>query len=228
MTTAAPTPVLWRALRLALAGLALALLGACALPITAKVTRFNAWPADMAGATYSYAVGDGTLGELEQATYDGYVGDALEDFGLTQAAPGASGRFIIEVHASGGTRQKVVLEPVYDNQLIFVPPIRDRRGNVYPGYWKPDRFGPRYIGDREVTRTVQVNRLRVRLLDTQVGVPGKARPVFSSTAVYEGENEDLPDIVPYLVRAIFHEFPGRNGKVEVVRFDPKSGEMLPR
>ena len=39
-----------RVRRLVLAGATLALLGACAMPIQTKVTNFNAWPADAAGA----------------------------------------------------------------------------------------------------------------------------------------------------------------------------------
>ncbi len=209
-----------------LAALALSLLAACAGPIQTKVTNFNAWPADAAGATYSYASANPQREELEQATYEGYVGAELERHGLRQAVPGQMGRFLVEVTATDTTRQKTVLEPVYDNQLIWTPPTRDRYGNVYHGYWRPDGFGPRYIGDREVQRTVQVNRLAVRILDTQGG--GKPRPVLNTSAIYEGELEDLPDMVPYLARAAFQDFPGRNGRVQVVKFDAKSGEVITR
>ncbi len=218
------SPLHW--LRMGLAVLALSLLGACAGPIQTKVTNFNAWPANAAGATYSYASANPQRDELEQATYEGYVGAELERHGLRQAEPGQMGRFLVEVVASDSTRQKTVLEPVYDNQLIWSPPTRDRYGNVYHGYWRPDRFGPRYIGDREVLRTVQVNRLAVRILDTKGG--GKPRPVLSTSAIYEGELEDLPDMVPYLARAAFKDFPGRNGRVEVVKFDAKSGAVITR
>lgn len=205
---------------------ALALLGACATPITAKVTNFNAWPRDAAGATFSYASADPQREELEQDTYEGYVGEQLERYGLRHAPEGQLGRFLVEVCASDTTRQKTVLEPVYDNQLIWTPPTRDRYGNVYHGYWRPDGFGPRYIGDREVQRTVNVNRLAVRILDTKGG--GRPRPVLNTSAVYEGEREDLPDMVPYLARAIFREFPGNNGKVHVVKFDNRTGQMTVR
>ena len=67
---------------------------------------------------------------------------------------------------------------------------------------------------------VQVNRLAVRILDTQGG--GKPRPVLNISAIYEGELEDLPDMVPYLARAAFQDFPGRNGRVQVVRVNADS------
>jgi hypothetical protein len=90
----------------------------------------------------------------------------------------------------------------------------------------PDRFSPRYVGGRTVTRTVQVSNGRLRLLDSQGTAPGKPHAVFESRAIYEGDNEDLPALVPYLVRAVFDGFPGQNGKVRSVSFDSKTGEML--
>jgi hypothetical protein len=218
----------WRLARVTLAASALVLLSACAGAIRAKVTNFNAWPNDAAGSTYSHVAGDPARGELEQATYDGYVGAELEKNGLSQAPKGATGRFTVEVRAQESTRQRTVLEPIYDNALIYVAPTRDRYGNVYPGYWQPDRFGSRYVGDREVTRTVQVNRLDVRIVDTQAEGANGPKPVFNASAVYEGDNEDLPDMVPYLARAVFHGFPGRNGKVYVLKFDPETGELIAR
>jgi hypothetical protein len=99
------------------------------------------------------------------------------------------GRFLVEVVASDSAPGK---RPCWSRctttQLVWSPPTRDRYGNVYHGYWRPDRFGPRYIGDREVLRTVQVNRLAVRILDTR-GQRRQAAAVFENTsAIYEGDN----------------------------------------
>ena len=211
-------------MRMACAALLVALLTACASPISAKVTNFNAWPPDAAGSSFSFASSGSKTSELEQATYENYVGVELQRRGLTLAPSGQRGRFLVDVTTAETTRDRKVLEPVYDNQLIFVPPFRYGTGDVFPGYYRPDRFGPRYIGDREVTRTVQVSRLKVRLLDTR-SPTSTPRAVFESTAVYEGDIEDLPDTVPYLVTAVFDGFPGQNGRVRVVKFDGRTGDI---
>ena len=75
--------------------------------------------------------------------------------------------------------------------------------------------------------TVYTNSLRLRLLDTKDTPPGKPpRTVFESRAVYEGGSGDLPLVVPYLVRAVFDDFPGQNGQVRVVKFDSETGAVI--
>ena len=214
-----------RLARLVFATLAIGLVAACASPITAKVTSFNQWPADTAGATFSYIRPEDSLNDLEQQAYEGYVQVELEKIGLKRAGQGQVGRFQVDIVTSSNTRNRKFREAVYQNNYVYLPPYRDAAGNVFPGYWAPDRFGSRYVGDREITREVQVSNLKLRLLDAKGYSPGKPRAVFESRAVYEGDNEDLADLVPYLVRAVFDGFPGQNGRVRTLNFDNKTGAI---
>ena len=203
-----------------------AFLTACASPITAKVTSFNQWPANTAGATFSFIRSVDALNDLEQQAYEGSVAVELEKLGLKRAATGQLGRIQVDVVTGNGAREKRFREPIYRDNFIYQPPYRDAAGNVYGGVWVPDAFGSRYVGDRIVTRTVQFSNLRLRLLDTQGNAPGKPRAVFESRAVYEGSNEDLATLVPFLVRAVFDDFPGQNAKVKIVKFDSKTGALV--
>lgn len=217
---------LGRLVRLGMALLISALLAACASPITAKVTSFNQWPQDAAGATFSYIRPPDRLNDLEQQAYESYVQFELEKLGLKRAAAGQTGRIQVDIVTGSGTRNKTYREAIYQDYYVYQPPFRDAAGKVFPGFWTPDRFGSRYVGDREVTRTVQVSNLKLRLLDAQGNTPGKPRAVFESRAVYEGNNEDLADLVPFLVRAVFDGFPGPNGRVRTVKFDSKTGALV--
>lgn len=233
-------------LRVGVASLLVALLAGCG-SVSTKVTRFNVWPADVAGAEFSYLRPLVGPGEVEQATYESYVGRELEKLGLKPGEPNKPPRFLAEVIADHTQREKRVLEPVYQNALIYAAPTRDRYGNVYGGYWAPhapafgalgagpsvgggfgSAFGSVYAGEQEVVRTVQVNRLRVKLYDAQAGTAGRPRAVFESTAVYEGSNEDLAELVPYLVQAIFTGFPGKSGEVRMVKFEERKRETIRR
>lgn len=219
--------VLFRSPRLALTLLLAMLLTACASPITTRVTSFNQWPADAAGSTFSYITPVDITRQLEQATYENYVQAELEKRGLKRAAEGQVGRLQVDVAASSRSEEKTWMQPIYQDNMVFLPPYRDAAGRLYGGGWVPDPFGPRYVGDRPVSMTVYTNSLRLRLLDTKGTPPGKPpRTVFESRAVYEGGSGDLPLVVPYLVRAVFDDFPGQNGQVRVVKFDSETGAVI--
>ena len=212
--------------RLPLALLASLLLAACASPLTTKVTSFNQWPPDATGATFSYTRPADKLNDLEQQTYESYVQFELEKLGLKLAAPGQVGRIQVDLSTGSTLRNQQVREPIYQDNYVFLSPYRTASGSVFPGSWVRDPFGPRYVGDREFTRVLQSSSLRLRLLDTQGMTPGKPRAVFESTAVYDGLNDNLVNLVPYLVRAVFDGFPGQNGRVRLVKFDRESGKLL--
>ncbi|SFU84118.1 protein of unknown function [Polaromonas sp. YR568] len=206
---------------------AAALLTACASPITTRVTSFNQWPADAAGSTFSYITPMDTTRQLEQATYEGYVQAELEKRGLQRAPAGQAGRLQVDVTTSSRSDEKTWLQPVYQDNMVFIPPYRDAAGRFYGGGWVPDPFGPRYIGDRQMSMTIYTSSLRLRLLDTKDTPPGKPpRTVFESRAMYEGGTSELPLVVPYLVRAVFDDFPGQNGQVRIVKFDSETGALI--
>ncbi len=218
-----------RRVSLAVGAVVIALLTGCASTITAKVTNFNAWPSDGIGSTFSFAPHVvGTVNELEQSTYEEYVAVELEKKGLRRAELNQVGRFLVDVNASGQARTQAFNTPVFRDYPVFVPPRRDREGRIYPGYWAPDPFGPQYLGDRTTYRTITVSQLKVRIFESRALPGGRQGTVFESTGVYEGLYEDLPDLVPYLARALFDGFPGRNGEVRTVTLDPKTGQIIPQ
>lgn len=212
--------------RVLLAMLVTAFLTACASPITARVTSFNQWPADTAGSTFSYLTPVDPTRELEQATYESHVQAELEKQGFRRAPAGQVGRLQVEVTTASHGEQRNYLTPVYQDNYVYLPPYRDAAGRIFPGFWAPDPFGPRYVGERQVSLTLQISSLRLRILDTKGSAPDKPRTVFESRVIYEGGGIDLAVLVPYLVRAVFDEFPGQNGQVRTVQFDRKTGALI--
>ena len=202
--------------------LAAVLLANCASPITAKVTSFHQWPADASGATFSFIRPVDVLNDLEQQAYESKVQAELEQLGFKRAISGQTARIQVDVSTGSGTRNKQFREAVYRDNYVYRLPYRETTGNLYGGFWAPDPFGQRYAGER----TVQVSNLRLGLLDSQASAAGKARAVFESRAVYEGNNEDLVLLVPFLVRAVFDGFPGQNGQVRTLKFDSTTGAAV--
>lgn len=219
---------LGRLAKIGLAAFALALLGACASPITTRVTSFNQWPANAAGSTFSYVSHTDNTRELEHASYESHVQAELEKRGLVRAPAGQVGRMQVDVNTSNRSEQMTYLQPIYQDNYVYLPGYRDAAGRIFPGIWTLDPFGPRYVGDRQINTTRQTSTLQLRLLDSQGMPPGKPRTVFESRAIFEGEGrgDHLPQVVPYLVRAVFDDFPGQNGRVRVVRFDRETGAVI--
>ncbi len=205
-----------------------AMLTACASPIVTKVTSFNQWPADAAGASFSFVAPPGkpVTAELAQATYETHVQRELEKQGFRRAPSSQAARLLVELSTATQTQQRTYLQPVYrEPPMVFVPGYRNAAGQIFPGYWAPSLHGPIHVGDRVVPYTVQFNQLGLRMLDTQGSPPGRPRTVFESTAVYEGGAE-LPLIAPYLARAALDGFPGQNGQVRTVKFDRETGAVI--
>jgi len=217
--TLAAAPV-WRGapwLRGALLAATVALLAGCASTLTAKVTRFNQWPADAAGHSYSFTAAEPTR-SLEVGAYQAQVGAELQRVGLRPAPDGQTGRFVVQLLASMSEQEFKRLEPVFRDQWVRMPVHRDAQGRLHDGYWMPDPWGPRYVGQREITQTVQVSSLRVNVTEAAT-----QRSVFEATARNDGANDNLVEVVPYLVRAMFQDFPGANGQVLRVSFElPKN------
>lgn len=209
-----------------LALLMAALLGGCASPVVMEVSRFNAWAPELAGASFAFARPVDPSRELEQASYEALVEAELARLGLRRAAPGQAARLLVDLAVGAQVEQRPHVQPVYQDQPVFRPPWRDAAGRLHPGYWGPDPFGPRLVGHQQVLVSVQTSSLRLRLLDA-AAAPAQPRTVFESTARHEAWGSvPLPRVVPWLVRAVFEDFPGQNGQVRQVRLDPRTGQPL--
>ncbi len=214
-----------RILKLCILTLA-ALASGCASVITAQVSSFQQWPPDARGSSFSLLAPSEGSRSLEQASYDAQVAAELEKQGLRQAMPGQRARFLVDLNVSRETENRASLRPVYQDRYVFHPARRDAEGRIYPGFWGPDPFGPRYVGDQQVVQTVSLSRLRLRLLDAQAD-PKAPRTVYEAQALHEGD-APLPSVVPWLVRAVFDDFPAANGSVRLVRFKADTGEVIRR
>lgn len=66
--------------------------------------------------------------------------------------------------------------------------------------------------------TVYTRLLRVRMIDKSQG-----DVVYEARALSEGPTQEISTIMPYLVEAIFREFPGESGSTKVVEVRTNDG-----
>ena len=202
------------------------MLAGCATTLSTQVTRFQAWSPELAQSSFAFVRPVDPSRELEQASYEAAVAAVLHRLGLQRAGPGQAARIQVDMSISAQLDSRAVLRPVYQEVPVFRPAWRDRAGRLHPAYWGPDPSGPRLVGHQQLLAAVQVSTLRLRLLDA-AAQPQPLRTVFESTARHEADASlPLAQLAPWLVRAVFVDFPGHNGQVSTVRFDTQTGQVL--
>ena len=197
----------WIGLSVALAGAAV--LSGCATPtVAARVTSFQQWPADATGQTYRFATVDPVQSNnLEYQSYRDTVRAGIGATGLVESQGNSPARFTVSFEY-GVAQTQVMVRRAYDPYFYggyggFYGP---RWGGGGFGYW-----GPEWV---DVPMVAYRNHLSLRILDnTRNGAE-----VYRSSAYINTERDNLVRTMPYLVRAIFDNFPGNNGAERQVAF----------
>lgn len=195
---------------------AVALLAGCATTVPARVTTFQQWPADAVGATWAFDESSGQRDSLEYRQYADMIRSAIGPTGMVEAKPGETARFKVGFSYGVEPVQVRIERPAYDP---FYGPWGPwgwggfgYRGRAGIGW----AWGPPYPPTWTST-TVDASRatLKVEIRDAKQN----GQKVYESTAVSTGAGDALPEIMPYLVRAIFDRFPDTNGQVREVSYE---------
>ncbi len=90
-------------------------------------------------------------------------------------------------------------------------------------------FGYGYpYGDRTTTRQMFVRRVELAIYDGATYNTENPERVFEGTAVSTGTNGQIDPVIPYIIQAIFDQFPGESGATRTVRVEvpPDSEPVL--
>lgn len=183
-----------------LLGCLLVALSGCSAVFSAQVSRYEVWPERTTGESYWIAPEGDQVNNLQFDTYADTVRAALGPTGLVGAANRAAARFI--VHLDYGSA------PARVWRQQFVDPY------FYPGFHRP--WGP--WGGGPMIESVPVEVARMSLTVRIDDMKQQGREVYRATARTDGRPDTLGAVMPYLARAVFDGFPGRNGEVIAVRY----------
>ena len=212
----------------------------CASTLRSEVTSFSKWPANAAGATYSFKRIGNQAASLEHSSYEDLARLELNKLGLKEALtpPGtptpangiavARGRFEVTLDYGVNTRTVKSKEAVWDNSPTYWhQPYWHANAGWQPGFWTYDPYfpyfpyGPRVVGYRTVSRDVSTRRLRLDIAEGPL-------KVFEASATSSGSNNALAVTMPYLIRSVFDGFPGANGQVRTIEFDVDKNSIKSR
>lgn len=205
----------------ALAGAALAL-SACATPFKADVSRFQTQLPAPQGQSFTVAAGDPALdGGIEFGHYASLIAAELTRYGYRPAAEGEQADMLVRVDYSiDNGRERVrsspaMMDPWYGG---FYGPryyrpivVRGPNGRRYVyGYRDPfmwGGFGPGWGGRDIESYTVFTSQLSVQISRVSDGFR-----LFEGRAEAQSGDNNLTQIVPNLVEALFTDFPGNSGE----------------
>jgi hypothetical protein len=201
--------------RIVAAAAVLLALSACASPkyVVSDVTRFHTVDAQFSGQTFAIvAVNPEQEQSIAFRQYGDLINARLSNLGLKQysgtAGPTAADYVVtMDYGVSGPT-----------------PDVRSRGSNFsmgfgYSNYNRPWGYGAAYdpFHDNYTdTRQMFTRRLEVALYKGGTYVSGPKQRVFEARAISTGLNGAIEPVMPYMLDAVFQDFPGLSGKTKTV------------
>jgi hypothetical protein len=192
---------------LILAPVLLLLLAGCASTFRADVTRFHKLERPSGQTIKIMPQDDRKLGSLEFQTYASMIAPELEKLGYKVVAPSADSDLIARVDYA-----------VSDGNTV----VRSYP-SMYPT-WYYDYYYPwasPWYGFHARDRDIRSYIVYPRRLDLQI-VRADLKPTDPNWMVYEGHvvsqgrSDNLPDVMPLLIQALFTNFPGESGATNEV------------
>lgn len=201
--------------RILVAAFAALALAACASPhyVVSDVTRFHTLPSAPSGQSFVIATLDADQGQsLAYRKYADEVSAKLGALGLRPAnGPNAAADYVVTIKYG----------------------VRGPTPSIESEDWGPDwgwgagfgyRHGPWGYGawgyeHRTDTRQLFTRRVEIDIYKgTTYDTPHKER-VFEGRALSLGQNGQLESVMPYIIDALFKDFPGRSGETQRVSIE---------
>ncbi|MEZ5738204.1 MAG: DUF4136 domain-containing protein [Burkholderiaceae bacterium] len=206
-----------RGCRLALAGLVIIALAACALPIRNDVTVFHDWPAGLDQRSFRLVPRPELAQDLEYQTYRRIVREQLLAAGFVETAVP-----VLDVSFTYDTREKrtrvIERSPAFSSSLYF--------GHGYSGgalaIGVPLTWGPYY--DSHYDAYTYERELRLEMADRRTNPPVR---IYQATASNRGSEPARVEALPYLVQAVLRDFPGRSGIARMVEIERQVTPAVP-
>lgn len=201
---------------------ALLALSACATGFPAQVQRFQAMPAPQGESFYVQAADPDNRGGLEFAQYADLVRRHLIAQGYQEAASADRATMLVSLdYGVDQGRDRVAYYPSPWGPRFGYHPFYSRFGNFgrrrSPFYWGwHDPFFGDPFGD-----DVRVYTVYTSYLDMEIRRASDGQALFEGLAQARSRTDDLPELVPNLVEAMFTGFPGNSGETVRITVEPE-------
>ena len=204
-----------RLLRIALVAFILLNAG-CGGLIDINVETFHELNSSLSPKSYAFLATSDQKNSLEYKTYQNLIRKKLEKLGYQEVEPSNADLQISFNYSISSPQEKVGSVPVYGQTGISTSTTRQPSlDGMYSG--SSTTYEPTYgvVGSETYTYTTYTSRLGLVLLEG--GSIGKR--LYEGTAKSTGPSGSLSTVMPYLVEALFKEFPGKSGVRQVTLYE---------
>jgi hypothetical protein len=197
-------------------------LAACASPkyVVSDVTRHHSLPRAPSGETFAVvAIDDDQEESLAFDAYAELISQRLSGLGLSAFnGERASPDLVVTLKWSveGPSPDIKSRDSGFDYGFGF--------GNRYSGFG----YGVGYpTGSTTSTKQLYVRRVDLVIYDGKTYNTENPKRVFEGSAASTGTNGQIDPVMPYIVQAIFEQFPGASGETKTVRIEvPPESEAV--
>lgn len=203
---------------------ALLALSACATGFPAQVQRFQAMPAPQGQSFFVQAADPDKRGGLEFSQYADLVRRHLIAQGYSEAPSAQQATMVVNLdYGVDQGRDRVAYYPnPWGPRFGFHPYYSrfgyfGRRHSPFYWGWHDPFFNDPFYDD------VRVYTVYTSYLDMDIRRTADGQALFEGLAQARSRTDDLPELVPNLVEAMFTGFPGNSGETVRITVAPERG-----
>lgn len=198
--------------QVALVAFASLLVTACSGPaFKGDVTRFNKLPPANGASVNVMPADEAMIGSLEFGTYADMLGRHLESQGYQPAGGKPADLIAVVEYEIGDGREKLINRPRVNMGFGY-----RSRNYSYWGWHDPFAF---HDNNEVYARTYYPAMLKVTLRNAETD-----EVLFEGRVESESRKNALPEIMPYMLQAMFEGFPGANGETRQIVISPPDSE----
>ena len=189
--------------------------------ITSDISVFHRMPPTLTNATkYSFLRLKGQETSLEHASYEEFIRNDLGKHNFREVQFQEAEVVVIFFYGITQGRQEISSIPIFGQTGISSSHTYGGLYNLgaYPGFSGTTTYVPSYgiIGSMPYSSTEYTRYLSMSIYKRPKTDKEKLEKVYEGKVISSGSSNQLPKIAPYMIRALFKNFPGDNGRTETV------------
>ena len=164
---------------------------------------FHQLPNDLSGTTYVMIPFKEQEGSLQHKAYEEVVRQELNAQGFRETTLNQAQTVVFFAYGIDKGKEVVSSYPIFGRTGVIFDGTPQGHGFYEPTYG--------VVGTRETRQTEYTRVLRLVIVDKQSLAERNIRKLYEGKVVSSGFSDQLVQVLPKMVKALFEDFPGQSG-----------------